>query len=91
MNYHLSEQLNKEKNFYVLNSSKWLLNCGLANAYNSKLWYLTKTPFSNNFFKQAIIDLSNLYGWNFLTPNASFPLHHPDSEKFRELVVDTTV
>ena len=62
MNYYLSEQLNKEKNFYVLNSSKWLLNCGVANAYNSKLWYLTKTPFSNNFFKQVISDLSNLYG-----------------------------
>ena len=62
MNYYLSEQLNNEKNFYVLNSSKWLLNCGVSNAYNSKLWYLTKTPFSNNFFKQVISDLSNLYG-----------------------------
>ena len=49
MNYYLSEQLNKEKNLYILNSSKWLLNCGVSNAYNSKLWYLTKTPFSNNF------------------------------------------
>ena len=62
MNHYLSEQLNKEKNFYVLNSSKWLLNCGVSNAYNSKLWYLTKTPFSNIFFKQVIFDLSNLYG-----------------------------
>jgi len=62
MNYYLSEQLNKEKNLYVLNSSKWLLNCGTTNAYNSKLWYLTKTPFSNDFFKQVISDLSNLYG-----------------------------
>ena len=62
MNYYLSEQLNKEKNLYILNSSKWLLNCGASNAYNSKLWYLTKTPFSNNFFKQVISDLSNLYG-----------------------------
>ena len=62
MNYYLSEQLNKEKNLYILNSSKWLLNCGASSAYNSKLWYLTKTPFSNNFFKQVISDLSNLYG-----------------------------
>jgi len=62
MNYYLSEQFRKEKNFYVLNSSKWLLNCGVSNAYNSKLWYLTKTPFSNIFFKQVISDLSNLYG-----------------------------
>ena len=62
MNYYLSEQLNKEKNLYILNSSKWLLNCGALDAYSSKLWYLTKTPFSNNFFKQVISDLSNLYG-----------------------------
>ena len=73
MNYYLSEQLNKEKNLYILNSSKWLLNCGASSAYSSKLWYLTKTPFffklsaisltafSNNFFKQVISDLSNLY------------------------------
>ena len=62
MNYYLSEQFNKEKNLYILNSSKWLLNCGASSAYSSKLWYLTKTPFSNNFFKQVISDLSNLYG-----------------------------
>ena len=62
MNYYLSEQLNKEKNFYILNSTKWLLNCGVSNAYNSKLWYLTKNPFSNDFFKHVISDLSNLYG-----------------------------
>ena len=61
MNHYLSEQLNKEKNLYILNSSKWLLNCGASSAYSSKLWYLTKTPFSNNFFKQVISDLSNLY------------------------------
>ncbi len=61
MNYYLSNQLDKEKNLYVLNSSKWLLNCGIENAYSSKLWYLTKTPFSNMFFKEVISDLSNLY------------------------------
>ena len=61
MNYYLSNQLIKEKNLYVLNSSKWLLNCGAENAYSSKLWYLTKTPFSNTFFKEVISDLSNLY------------------------------
>ena len=61
MNYYLSEQLNREKNLYILNSSKWLLNCGTSSAYSSKLWYLTKTPFSNDFFKLVISDLSNLY------------------------------
>jgi len=62
MNYYLSEQLAKEKNYYVLNSSKWLLNCGRTKAYISKLWYLSKTPFSNDFFKEVISDLSDLYG-----------------------------
>ena len=61
MNYYLSNQLIKEKNLYVLNSSKWLSSCGVKNAYSPKLWYLTKTPFSNFFFKEAISDLSNLY------------------------------
>ena len=37
MNYYLAEQLKKEKNFYILNSSKWLLNSGVSEAYNSKL------------------------------------------------------
>ena len=61
MNHYLSEQLSNEKNFYILNSTKWLLNCGISNAYSSKLWYLSKIPFSNSFFKEAISDLTNLY------------------------------
>ena len=61
MNQLLYEKLGKEKNFYILNSSKWLTNCGSIKAYNSKLWYLMKNPFSNDFFKEAIYDLENLY------------------------------
>ena len=61
MNQYLYEKLGKEKNFYILNSSKWLTNCGSKKAYNSKLWYLMKSPFSNDFFKEAIFDLENLY------------------------------
>ena len=61
MNQCLYEKLGKEKNFYILNSSKWLTNCGSMKAYNSKLWYLMKNPFSNDFYKEAIFDLENLY------------------------------
>ena len=61
MNQCLYEKLGKENNFYILNSSKWLINCGSAKAYNSKLWYLMKNPFSNDFFKETIFDLENLY------------------------------
>ena len=61
MNHYLSELINKEKNFYLVNSSKWLSNCGAINTYNSKLWYLMKNPFSNDFFKEAITDITFLY------------------------------
>ena len=61
MNYYLSNNLSDEKNFFILNSSKWLSNCGVENAYSNKLWYLMKTPFSNNFFKESISDLLNIY------------------------------
>tara|TARA_B100000029_G_C17597064_1_gene964545 strand:+ start:1838 stop:3529 length:1692 start_codon:yes stop_codon:yes gene_type:complete len=61
MNQHLFEELNNEKNIHILNSSKWLQNCGVTKAYNSKLWYLMKNPFSNEFLKEAIKDITNLY------------------------------
>jgi FkbH-like protein len=61
MNYYLFEELGNEKNFHILNSSKWVENCGTAKAYNSKLWYLMKCPFSNDFFNEAISDITNLY------------------------------
>ncbi len=61
INYILSEQLKNEKNFHLLNSSKWVSNCGIKNTYDSKLWYLMKCPFSNDFFKEAISDILNFY------------------------------
>jgi FkbH-like protein len=61
MNQCLYEKFYKAENLYILNSSKWLTNCGSIKAYNSKLWYLMKNPFSNDFFKEAILDLENLY------------------------------
>ena len=62
MNYCLADELSKERNFYILNSSKWLINCGVTKTYSSKSWYLMKTPFSNDFFKESISDISSLYG-----------------------------
>ena len=61
MNQCLYEKFGKVENLYILNSSKWLTNCGSVKSYNSKLWYLMKNPFSNDFFKEAILDLENLY------------------------------
>ncbi len=61
MNHYLSEIVNNEKNIYILNSSKWLSSCGMEKTYNSKLWYLMKNPFSNDFFKEAISDMIILF------------------------------
>lgn len=61
MNYYLSELIDKEKNFYLLNSSKWLINCGSSNAYSPKLWYLMKSPFSNEFYSEAISDVISIF------------------------------
>ena len=63
MNHYLATSLNKEKDFYILNSTKWLNYCGIENTYSPKLWYLSKTPFSNNFFKEAVSDISNFPKW----------------------------
>ena len=61
MNYYLSELINKEKNFYLLNSTKWLINCGSEVTYNSKLWYLIKSPFSNEFYNEAVLDVVSIF------------------------------
>ena len=61
MNYYLSELINKEKNFYLLNSTKWLINCGSEATYNSKLWYLMKSPFSNEFYTEAVLDVVSIF------------------------------
>ena len=61
MNYYLFEELGYEKNFHILNSSKWIESCGTTKAYNPKLWYLMKCPFSNDFFNEAISDITNLH------------------------------
>jgi len=61
MNHCLSDELSENDSFYILNSSKWLANCGSSKTYNSKLWYLMKNPFSNEFYKEAISDFLNLH------------------------------
>ena len=61
MNYYLSELVNKQKNIYLLNSNKWLTNCSTDVAYNSKLWYLMKSPFSNEYYNEAILDIVSIF------------------------------
>ena len=61
MNYYLSELISRETNFYLLNSNKWLTNCGSEASYNSKLWYLMKNPFSNEFYNEVILDIVSIF------------------------------
>ena len=61
MNYYLSELVNKQKNIYLLNSNKWLTNCSTDVTYNSKLWYLMKSPFSNEYYNEAILDKISIF------------------------------
>ena len=41
--------------------STYKVNCGSSSAYNSKLWYLMKSPFSNEFYEQAISDIVSIF------------------------------
>ncbi len=57
MNAVLANELDLLPNIYVLNSQKWVALAG-SNAYSSKLWYLSKTPFHSTVFGFASKDIS---------------------------------
>jgi FkbH-like protein len=52
-NLRLAEALAGQSGFCLVNAQNWIARVGKA-AYNSKLWYLSKTPFSNALFKEAV-------------------------------------
>ncbi|HEY0977723.1 MAG TPA: HAD-IIIC family phosphatase [Flavobacteriales bacterium] len=56
MQHQLSERIADTPNIRALNSQRWLQQAG-PTAWSEKLWYLTKTPFSNEVFKAAADDL----------------------------------
>jgi len=55
-NLRLAEKLSESSNLVVLDADRWISTAGI-NAYNPKLWYLSKVPFDNMVFKAAISDL----------------------------------
>jgi FkbH-like protein len=61
MNLKLSENLNNTRNFYLLNTRKWIESVG-KNAFTPKLWYMGKIPFSNEVFKEAMKDIKLALG-----------------------------
>lgn len=58
MNVRLAEQLAPAQNIFLLDAQRWMTKGG-ENAFNPKLWYLAKTPYSNTVFKEAVRDIKS--------------------------------
>jgi len=58
MNLRLAESLQQAPNFFLLDGQRWITAAGKA-AFSPKLWYLGKTPFSNDIFKEATADIAS--------------------------------
>jgi len=56
MNARLSERLADLSNVHLMNSARWMQSVG-SGAWSQRMWYLTKTPFSNEVFLAAAKDL----------------------------------
>ncbi len=56
-NLRLIDGLKGAANVYVLNAQRWVELAGARNAHNPKLWYLGKTGFGNEVFKEAVKDV----------------------------------
>ena len=56
MNARLSERLADLSNVHLMNSTRWMQGVGTG-AWSQRMWYLTKTPFSNEVFVAAAKDL----------------------------------
>jgi len=56
MNIRLAERLAEATNVHVLDAGRWLTLAG-ADAVNPKQWYMAKAAFSNEVFKQAVLDI----------------------------------
>lgn len=57
MNLKLAEEIQSTSGMYLLDGQKWIENVG-RNAYSPKLWYLAKTPFHPDVFKEAARDIN---------------------------------
>jgi FkbH-like protein len=56
LNLTLAEELEDCSSVYLLDGQRWMEAAG-KNSYSPKLWYLTKTPFHAEVFRQATSDL----------------------------------
>ncbi len=55
MNLRLCEGVRSDTRIHVFDSARWASSLG-ARAYDARLWYLTKTPFAVDVFREAARD-----------------------------------
>ncbi|HLH32926.1 MAG TPA: HAD-IIIC family phosphatase [Terriglobia bacterium] len=58
MNVGVCEHLSRQQNIFVLDSNAWISAAG-AKAWSSKMWYLSKVPFSSEVFQMAARDFKS--------------------------------
>jgi FkbH-like protein len=56
INLRLAGQLGEDRRVVILDVQRWLLNAG-SDAFNPRLWYMSKTPFQNSVFREAANDI----------------------------------
>ncbi len=56
INLRLAERLASAGNLIVLDALRWLLAAG-PGAWSSKFWYMSKTPFQPQVFREAVADI----------------------------------
>ena len=56
MNLRLAEYFSEFPNVFVLDSNKWAHRANKT-AFNPKMWYMGKIPFSNELFLEAVKDI----------------------------------
>lgn len=56
MNMRLAQRVADAPNIHLMHTARWLQQAG-DGAWSDRLWYMTKTPFSNAVFQAAAADL----------------------------------
>ena len=56
MNLKLMEHFNEFKNTFILDANQWIAKIH-SDAYNPKMWYMGKIPFTNEIFSEAVKDV----------------------------------
>jgi FkbH-like protein len=56
MNFQLAEEFATSSGVYLLDAQEWV-GAGGRKCFSSKLWYLTKTPFTSEVFEEAVRDI----------------------------------